>query len=256
MSWRERFEARGSALCIGLDPVAKRLPAELGLFDFCAEVIELTAEWAACYKPNVAFFEREGPAGVDAFAQLLALLRERGIPSIADVKRGDIGSTAEAYAAAYFDGPFDTDAVTVNPSLGLDTVQPFVKAAQLHERGVLLLLRTSNPGAPQFQDAWEPGLVEAIRAQPAFGAVVGATHAEVGGRLRAALPGTFFLVPGFGAQGGSDLAPFFDSAGRGAVVSSSRAILFAGEQERSPWQDAVRTAARSAWEAIEEARSK
>ncbi|MCZ6573172.1 MAG: orotidine 5'-phosphate decarboxylase, partial [Planctomycetota bacterium] len=88
MSWRERFEARGSALCIGLDPVAARLPAGLGLFDFCAEVIELTAEWAACYKPNVAFFEREGPAGVEAFAKLLALLRERGIPSIADVKRG------------------------------------------------------------------------------------------------------------------------------------------------------------------------
>ncbi|MFQ5843813.1 MAG: orotidine-5'-phosphate decarboxylase, partial [Planctomycetota bacterium] len=122
MTWAERFQARGSALCVGLDPVRERLPAGLGLGEFCEAVVGLVAEWAACFKVNAAFFERHGPEGMEAFARVLGLVREMGMPVIADAKRGDIAATAKAYAAAYFGGPFDADAVTVNPSLGLDTV--------------------------------------------------------------------------------------------------------------------------------------
>ena len=186
MSWAERFAARESALCVGLDPDPARIPDGLSVLDFCREVVALTADVAACYKPNAAFFEREGPAGMDALAMLIREIRARGLPVIADAKRGDIGSTAEAYAAAWLGGPFAADAVTVNPSVGLDTLEPWRTAAREHDAGVLLLLRTSNPGAEPFQAAAEPALIETIRAEAAFGAVVGATDPETGARLRAA----------------------------------------------------------------------
>lgn len=253
MSWADRFAARDSALCIGLDPDPARIPEGYTVEGFCLEVVELTSEFAACYKPNAAFFEREGPAGMDVLARLLRNLRERGIPVIADIKRGDIGSTAEAYAAAWIGGPFAADAVTVNPSVGLDTLEPWRAAARTHDAGLFLLLRTSNPGAEPFQAAAEPALIEAMRAEPAFGAVVGATDPATGARLRAALPDTLFLVPGFGAQGGDDLAPFFRPDGRGAVVNSSRGILYAGPGAAN-WKDGVRAAARKAHETIERAR--
>jgi orotidine-5'-phosphate decarboxylase len=252
VSWVERFQGRGSALCIGLDPDPARLPDGMGVLDFLRTVVDLTAEYAACFKPNVAFFERLGPAGLADLARLIADLKARGVPVIADAKRGDIGFTAEAYAAAYLGGPFGVDALTVNPFLGLDTLEPFREAAVAHDAGVFVLLRTSNPGAATFQDAAEAALVEAIAREPAFGAVVGATDPATGGRLRAALPDTLFLVPGFGAQGGDDVAPFFVRGG-GAVVSSSRGILYAGER-RPEWQDAVRAAAQAAHATIEGAR--
>ncbi|MGQ0613609.1 MAG: orotidine-5'-phosphate decarboxylase [Planctomycetaceae bacterium] len=255
MTWRGRFEARGSALCVGLDPVQERLPKGQDLRSFCLEVVDLTGEWACCFKPNAAFFERLGPPGMEAFAAVLRGVRERGWPVIADVKRGDIDSTAEAYADAYLGGPFDADAVTVNPSLGLDTLEPFRTRAASLDRGVFLLLRTSNPGAGQFQDAWEARLVRELRGDPRLGAVVGATDAGAARRLRAALPDTLFLVPGFGAQGGEQVGPLFDARGKGALVSSSRAILFAGEGRRD-WKDAVRAAAREAHAAIERARAR
>jgi len=255
MNWKERFESRDSALCVGLDPVESRIPDGVSVAEFLDAVVEVTAEQAACYKPNIAFFERLGLAGLTLLAGLVKSIRERGIPVLIDAKRGDIASTATAYAEAYFGGPFDCDALTVNPSLGLDTVEPFRDAARARGRGVFLLLRTSNPGAAQFQDASEPILVEAIRAEPAYGAVVGATDAGAGARLRAALPDTLFLVPGFGAQGGTDLRPFFDARGRGALVNSSRGILYAGEG--GTWterKDAIREAAKVARGTIEKAR--
>jgi orotidine-5'-phosphate decarboxylase len=123
------------------------------------------------------------------------------------------------------------------------------------DRGVFLLLRTSNPGAAMFQDATEPGLVGAIRDEPAYGAVVGATDPRTGARVRALLPATLFLVPGFGAQGGADLRPFFDADGRGAIVNSSRAIMYAGEGREWPARKkAIRDAAKQAYETIERAR--
>ncbi|MHC4134490.1 MAG: orotidine-5'-phosphate decarboxylase [Planctomycetota bacterium] len=253
MSWAERFAARGSALCIGLDPDSARIPEGLDVLAFLREVVDLTAEHAACFKPNVAFFERLGPGGLADLARLIADVRARGLPVIADAKRGDIGSTAEAYAAAYFGGPFGVDALTVNPFLGLDTLEPFRAAAAAHDAGVFIVLRTSNPGAATFQGPAEAALVEAISSDPAYGAVVGATDPTTGGRLRAALPDTLFLVPGFGAQGGDDVAPFFVRGG-GAIVNSSRGILYAGERQPE-WRDAVRSAAQAAHATIERARS-
>jgi len=256
MAWKGRFEERGSALCVGLDP-AGQLPEGLSVEQFCLGAIEATAEFAACVKPNAAFFERHGPAGMESLVRVVAAARERGLPVILDAKRGDVPGTARAYAEAYFGGPFDCDALTVNPSLGLDAVAPFAERARERDRGVLLLLRTSNPGAALFQEAMEPALVEAIRAEPAFGAVVGATDPAVGARLRAALPDTLFLVPGFGAQGGNEVACFFTPAGTGAVVSSSRGILYAGAGRPWPeWKEAMREAARAAHATIERARKR
>jgi len=254
MIWSDRFASPDSALCVGLDPLPERIPAGLDVARFLEEVVEITAPFAACYKPNTAFFERLGVDGMRVLADLLASLRRRGLPVIVDAKRGDVDSTAQAYADAYLGGPFDADAMTVNPSVGLDAIEPFRRAARERDRGVLLLLRTSNPGAARFQAPAEAVLVEAIRTEPAFGAVVGATDAAAGARLRAVLPGTFFLVPGFGAQGGgADLAGFFRDDGGGAVVNSSRAILYAGGTG-ADWRAHVEEAARRARDAIEEAR--
>ncbi len=254
MTWSDRFASPASALCVGLDPLPDRMPAGLGVARFLAEVVEITAPFAACFKPNTAFFERLGVEGMKALADLLAALRRRGVPVIVDAKRGDIDSTAQAYADAYLGGPFDGDAVTVNPSVGLDAIEPFRRAARERDRGVLLLLRTSNPGAARFQDPAEAALVEAIGAEPAFGAVVGATDPAAGARLRAALPRTLFLVPGYGAQGGgAGLAGFFRDDGGGAVVNSSRAILYAGGAG-ADWRAHVEEAARRARDEIEQAR--
>ena len=248
MSWAERFQGKDSALCVGLDPLPERFPAGHTLRDFLGMVVEATADCAACYKLNTAFFERLGVEGLAELAYAVRSIRERGIPVIVDAKRGDIASTAEAYADAYFGGPFDADALTVNPSVGLDAIEPFRAAARARDRGVFLLLRTSNPGAALFQEPAEPTLVEAIRAEPSYGAVVGATvDPATVTRLRAALPGTLFLAPGFGAQGGAALGHFF-TGGRGALVNSSRAVIYAGDK------DSVRAAARAAHEKIERAR--
>jgi orotidine-5'-phosphate decarboxylase len=254
MSWTRRFEGRGSALCVGLDP-ARRLPPGISAEDFCLAAIEETADLAACVKPNLAFFERLGPDGLAAMVRVAAAARAKGLPVILDAKRGDVPDTAAAYAEAYLGGPFDCDAMTVNPSVGLDAIAPFAERARQTGRGVFVLLRTSNPGAALFQDAAEAALIQAIRAEPAFGAVVGATDPRAGARLRRALPETLFLVPGFGAQGGADLGPFFTDDGRGAVVNSSRGILYAGEGRPWPeWRRAIREAALAAQATIERAR--
>ena len=252
MSWKERFEARGPALCVGLDPVTERMPEGCSALEFCREVVDATAEFAACFKPNMAFFERLGPEGLAGLAGLIEMVRARDVPVLVDAKRGDIASTAKMYAEAYFGGPFDCDALTVNPSLGLDTLDPFLDRARRLDRGVFLLLRTSNPGAARFQDGAEAVLLEAIRDEPQFGAVVGATDPAAGARLRGLLPDTLFLVPGFGAQGGTDLGGFFAPGGRGAIVNSSRGILYA---EGRDWKQAIHDAAKQAYDTIEKART-
>ncbi len=251
MTWSDRLQAREGALCVGLDPVASRLPRGVSLADFCVAIVEHTAEHATCFKPNVAFFERHGADGFDALARTIAACRAADVPVIVDAKRGDIGSTARLYAETYLaDGPFAADALTVNASLGLDTLEPFLELARANDRGIFVLLRTSNAGAAVFQDAAEPVLVEFLAGEPHAGAVVGATHPEDGARLRAALPDTLFLVPGFGAQGGAELSGFFDGNGRGAVVNSSRGVLYAG-QGREDWARAAGEAAAGAKRTIE-----
>jgi len=255
VTWSSRIQQRG-ALCVGLDPVAARLPRGVAIAAFCEEVVARTAEFAACYKPNLAFFERHGAEGFDALARAIAAARRAGAAVIVDGKRGDVASTARLYAETYLgDGPFAADALTVNPSLGLDTLEPFLELAREHDRGIFVLLRTSNPGAAQFQDGMEPALLRFLADEPHAGAVVGATDPEAGARLRAALPETLFLVPGFGAQGGADLAGYFRDDGGGAVVNSSRAILYAGEGTEE-WPSAVHEAARRAHETIERARKR
>ena len=248
MNWSQRLQERGSALCVGLDPVESRLPDGCTIASFCEEVIERTAEYASCFKPNVAFFERHGADGFDALARAIAAARAAGVPVIVDAKRGDVGSTAQLYAETYLgDTPYAGDALTVNPSLGLDTLEPFLELARRYDRGIFVLLRTSNPGAAQFQAAMEPTLLSFLSDEPHAGAVVGSTDPKAGARLRAALPETLFLVPGFGAQGGGELAPFFNDDGRGAVVNSSRGIIYA---------DDIAAAARQATETIKEARTR
>ena len=195
-------------------------------------VLDATHDRIACAKPQSAFFEALGVPGIVALAQVLADLRDRGIPAILDAKRGDVGSTAEAYAAAYLaDGVFAADALTVNAYLGLDTLEPFLNAAVAGDRGVFVLVKTSNPGSGDLQDvATDDGrrvyerladaLAERAERLPrgadgyaALGAVAGATYPAEVAALRARLPRALLLVPGYGAQGGTaaDAVGAFDA---------------------------------------------
>jgi len=260
----ERVHARVRSLdtrvCLGIDPRPHGHPSThpaahggdpaktaLAIVAYVRTVLDATDDLIACAKPQSAFFEALGVPGVIALAQVLADLRERGIPAILDAKRGDIGTTAEAYAAAYLaDGVFAADALTVNAYLGLDTLEPFLDAAVANERGVFVLVKTSNPGSGDVQDvATDDGrrvherLADALTARAeqlpvdadgytALGAVVGATYPAELAALRARLPRSLLLVPGYGAQGGTgaDAAGAFDPAGLGAVVNASRTLLY------------------------------
>lgn len=257
--------AKKSCVVVGLDPRPGQLPPELrpapgALRENVAErfrifnrrVIEAVAPFAVAVKPQVAFYEALGPAGLAAYEDATAYAREKGLLVIGDVKRGDIGSTAQAYAEAHL-GPGGADGVTVNPYLGEDGLLPFVETARKNGRGLFVLVKTSNPSAAQLQDLEADGepvyvhvgtLVDRLGAGDVgesgyslVGAVVGATQAASAERLRSLMPRSVFLVPGYGAQGGSaaDCAPCFNPDGLGAVVNSSRGIIFAWES--SPWKE-------------------
>lgn len=281
--------AKRTPLMVGLDPRLEQLPPDLQLHfsnavfrqgrglamaeayeKFCAEILEVVAPLVAVVKPQMAFFEACGPHGMSALGRLLSLARQRGLQIVLDGKRGDIGSTAEAYAAAYLGGAesdsWHTDALTVNPWLGLDSLAPFVNQAVATDSGIFVLVKTSNPGsrdyqecivdhAPLFQRVAEH--VERLAIQTiggkgygAIGAVVGATYPEELAKLRQIMPHTWFLIPGFGAQGGTaaDVAAGFDSMGQGAIVNSSRNIIFAYDRPAyrqyrdGNWQRAVELA--------------
>lgn len=276
--------ARGNPVLVGLDPRVGQLPEPLrprnandlvavaaAYREFCRGVIDVVAPLVAVVKPQSAFFEELGPPGVSVLAEVIRYARERGLIVILDAKRGDIGSTAEAYAAGMIgpNSPWGGDALTVNPYLGDDSLDPFVAAAKQHGGGVFVLVKTSNPGGRTFQDLVSGGqpiyrhvaaLVESLAAASvgecgfgAVGAVVGATYPAQLAELRAAMPHTWFLVPGYGSQGGAaaDVAAAFDQRGLGAVINSSRAIIFAharkdyaGRFAASEWQRAVEAATR------------
>jgi orotidine-5'-phosphate decarboxylase len=237
--------------------------------EFCCRVLDVVAPLVAVVKPQMAFFEACGPAGFAALQRVLAKARSHGLLVVLDGKRNDIASTATAYADAALAGMpletgrrpvWDVDAVTVNPYLGRDAVEPFLESARRAGRGVYVLVRTSNPGAAQFQDLDCGGrplykyVADAVRAWSRenlgtsgfgdVGAVVGATYPAELATLRAALPEVPFLLPGFGAQGGSaaDVAPAFRSDGHGAIVNSSRGILFAYPPDTRDWEAAVELA--------------
>ncbi|MDR3305992.1 MAG: orotidine-5'-phosphate decarboxylase [Clostridiales Family XIII bacterium] len=275
-----RIDELGCPVVVGLDPTVEMIPekwlsdaaksfgetteaAAFALFKFNREIIDAVADVAAAVKPNIAMYERFGLDGIRAYIMTIEYAMGRGLMIIGDVKRGDIASTAEAYAAHIEPVPlfgrkfeiWNEDAVTLNPYLGADSVQPFLNVLKERDKGVFLLVKTSNAGSADVQDLFVEtggsgaavplyehvaGLVSewgrAFIGECGYskvGAVVGATHPEVGARLRTLMPHTFFLVPGYGAQGASasDIAGFFDETGRGCIVNSSRGIIAAWKKE-------------------------
>jgi orotidine-5'-phosphate decarboxylase len=238
---------------------------------FGLRVLDLVGPLAPAIKPQSAFFEACGPDGMRALQAVLRSARERDLLTILDSKRNDIASTAEAYADASFDGVlldgqrlpvWHADALTINPYLGQDAVEPFIQSARRSGCGLFVLVRTSNAGAGRFQDLRCEGrpLYEHVaaavsewgrfnRGQCGFGdvgAVVGATHPAELAAQRKLIPDVWFLVPGFGAQGASaaDVAPAFRSDGLGAMVNSSRGITFPFHPDDPKWEDAIREATR------------
>lgn len=264
---------------VGLDPRGEQLPGGLrpaagaswseqaaAYETFCRGVIDVVAPLVAAVKPQAAFFEQLGPSGMMALASVIAHARERRLIVILDGKRNDIGTTAAAYAEGYLgkdEAAWGCDALTVSPYLGDDSLTPFVEVAMRRAAGIFVLVKTSNPGGKTFQDLMPDGLplyrhvaqlVEGLAGETrgasgygAVGAVVGATYPEQLAELRAAMPQTWFLVPGFGSQGGSarDVAAAFDPAGLGAIINNSRGIIFAHARKEfahfgsARWQDAV-----------------
>ncbi len=241
--------------------------------DYFVAVLDAAHDLVACCKPQSAFFEALGLPGLEALATVMNHARGLDLPVILDAKRGDIGSTAEAYATAYLtEGDLAADALTVNPYLGLDALEPFIAAAEKHGRGLFVLVRTSNPGSADLQEARSPAgeplylrlanaLAERAAALPrdawgytALGAVVGATHPAASAELRAKLPSSLFLVPGYGAQGGSaaDAAHAFDANGWGAVVNAARSITYPAGAAAATSLREVGAAARTAAAAMRE----
>ncbi len=293
MSFNERLHERmrrlGTRVCLGLDPRPTAHPSThpdrhqddpaktaRSVVEYLTRVLDACDDLIACAKPQSAFFEAMGIPGMIAMAQMLAELRARDIPVLLDAKRGDIGSTAEAYAHAYLaDGVFSADALTVNPYLGLETLEPFLEAAGQRRRSVFVVLKTSNPGSGDLQDRrLEDGrkLHEALAddlslraatlprdadGYTALGAVVGATYPREVAGLRQRLPHSVLLVPGYGQQGGrgAHAAAAFDLNGLGAVVSSSRGLLYPTEaaDEGADVGRASRVAALAMRDDIEEA---
>ncbi|HPE48184.1 MAG TPA: orotidine-5'-phosphate decarboxylase [Hyphomonas sp.] len=246
---------RHGPLCVGIDPHAGKVPALFGgdtpegIEAWGRALVECCAGTVACIKPQVAFYERHGPEGLKALQSITRAAREAGLIVLMDAKRGDIGSTAEGYAAAFLgkDAPFEGDALTVNPYMGLDTIEPYVREAEAHGRGVIVLVRTSNPGSADFQsrslegaplyarvaEAMAP-MAERLKGRNGWSGlmmVTGATGPDEARTIRDLAPSSLFLVPGYGAQGASAaeaLAGFVQGPGglEGGVVSSSRGVNF------------------------------
>jgi len=273
----EAVRAKGAPFCAGLDPMPEQIPKLFGetgsiaaLQGFCAAIIPLAARYAAVLKPQLGFFEPYGAEGFGAALESVAQAQNAGLVVLLDAKRGDIGSTAEGYARACL-GPkpgFDADCVTINPYLGRDSIEPFLKLAERNAKGVAVLVRTSNPGARDLQDLVVDGaplwrrtaemiapLAERLRGASGWSglmAVAGATWPQEARALREALPHALFLVPGYGAQGAGAadaVAGFIKGAGgklEGGVVSSSRAVLYprgaAEARTLADWRAAIESA--------------
>lgn len=264
---------RQSVLVAGLDPIPDRLPPavlEAGLSEvrateaFCRGILVAVEPYVAAVKLQAAYFERLGPAGMQVYAKLIEQADALGLPVIADVKRGDIGPVAAAYAEAHL-AVYGAACVTVNPYMGNDAVLPFLEQTRLLNRGggVFSLVATSNPSAGELQNLGEPPLYEAAARlvrdagggdgeYPDAGAVVGVTHPKVGRRVRELLPDALFLAPGYGAQGGGaeGVRSLLDARGAGVLVNSSRGILYAHEDSGFDYREAARQAARSAREEL------
>jgi orotidine-5'-phosphate decarboxylase len=276
----DRIRTLGHPLCVGLDPHLDRIPplfregsmrpddpaTPAAVRDFLLAVVDRLEDRVAIVKPQSAFFEQLGAAGIAVLEEVIVRARERGLMVLLDAKRGDIGSTAAAYSRAYLHAgsPLAVDALTVNPYLGLDTLEPFGKGAREYARGLFVLVRTSNPGAGSLQDleVKERPLFEEVARQlsplaeemrgpetgwSSLGVVVGATWPAQSIAVREALPHALFLVPGYGAQGGSAaeaLCGFVPGPNglEGGIVSSSRGITFpeSGDtNDAAVWEEAI-----------------
>ncbi len=255
-------------LCVGLDTDPTHLPPEVlkkypspadAVLAYNLALIGTTAPHAGCFKVQIAYYEALGIAGLSAYSATLKAVRAAGVPVIADVKRGDIADTAKAYARAHFSGDFEADIITVNPYMGFDTLEPFLEFVESAGKGAFVLLRTSNPGMKDVE--WLPlsdegaaaagvgagsRVLDAVGAALSrigerfgsdgvapFGAVVGCTEEEDARALRDRYPNLFFLIPGYGAQGGAAriAATLLDRAG--GTVNSSRGILTAWKKDPS-----------------------
>ena len=268
----------GAPIVVGLDPMLDYIPAQIKekAFKELGETLEGAAEAVWQYnkaivdavwdlipavKPQIAMYEQFGIEGLKVFERTVSYCQEKGLVVIGDVKRGDIGSTSAAYAAAHLGqvkvggaafGAFHEDFATVNPYLGTDGIKPFLDVCRAEKKGIFILVKTSNPSSGEFQDRLIDGrpLYELVGEKVSewaascmaneddpyslVGAVVGATYPEMGKVLRRVMPKSYILVPGYGAQGGTgaDLAPFFNEDGLGAIVNSSRGIIAAYKQEK------------------------
>ncbi len=271
---------KGTPLCVGIDPRWALLPEEIkrrasgeasAVAAFGREVVDIVSGLVPAVKVQVAFYERLGAEGMKVFAETLGYARERGLVVIADVKRGDIGATAEAYAEAYLGkgAEFEADAITVSPYLGEEGLSPFVKAAEKEGRGVFVVVRSSNPSSDYLQSFGGEQLYVRVgklvrelgkgsvgeSGYSSIGAVVGGTQRKELEVLRRELPRTIFLVPGYGAQGAAakDVAAAFNRDGLGAIVASSRGIIYAyADPREASWRDSIRSAAEKAIEELSE----
>jgi len=253
-------ERKRSQLVVGLDPRVDLLPVELrgDVARFCCGLVDAVAPHAVAVKPQLAFFEALGPAGLAAFDEICLYARRAGLLVIADGKRGDIGSTARAYAEAYLEGDLPrADALTINPYLGRESVEPFLSACRRGGRGVFVLVKTSNAGA-DVQDVvlkdgkplwhhvaslvaeWGDELVGEVGLS-SVGAVVGATHPRAVAEARRLMPKSVLLLPGIGAQGGSvdDLVRAFQSGPASALVNASRSVNYAFRESGGDFRDAA-----------------
>ena len=271
----EKIQKTKAPICVGLDPMLSYVPEHIqaaafeqygetlegaaeAIWQFNKEIVDHTFDLIPAVKPQIAMYEQFGIEGLKVYKRTVDYCKEKGLVVIGDAKRGDIGSTSAAYATGHtgsvqvgsktYSG-FDTDFLTVNPYLGTDGVKPFVDVCNSHDRGLFVLVKTSNPSSGEFQDRLIDGrpLYEWVAEKVVewgnasmdgdysnVGAVVGATYPEMSRILRNLMPHTYFLVPGYGAQGGTaeDLKHCFNKDGLGAVVNSSRGIIAAYKQEK------------------------
>ena len=271
----EKIQKTKAPVCVGLDPMLSYVPEHIqaaafeqygetlegaaeAIWQFNREIVDHTFDLIPSVKPQIAMYEQFGIEGLKVYKRTVDYCKEMGLIVIGDAKRGDIGSTSAAYAVGHIGSVqvgsktysgFDTDFLTVNPYLGTDGVKPFVDVCSSHDRGLFVLVKTSNPSSGEFQDRLIDGrpLYEWVAEKVVewgdasmdgdysnVGAVVGATYPEMSRILRNLMPRTYFLVPGYGAQGGTaeDLKHCFNKDGLGAIVNSSRGIIAAYKQEK------------------------
>ena len=271
----EKIQKTKAPICVGLDPMLSYVPEHIqaaafeqygetlegaaeAIWQFNKEIVDHTFDLIPAVKPQIAMYEQFGIEGLKVYKRTVDYCKEKGLVVIGDAKRGDIGSTSAAYATGHIGSVqvgsktysgFDTDFLTVNPYLGTVGVKPFVDVCNSHDRGLFVLVKTSNPSSGEFQDRLIDGrpLYEWVAEKVVewgnasmdgdysnVGAVVGATYPEMSRILRNLMPHTYFLVPGYGAQGGTaeDLKHCFNKDGLGAVVNSSRGIIAAYKQEK------------------------